>query len=43
MLAFRVPKDPPPEIAYSEVIAYDPIYATGSFEGFFTEDTNYAT
>lgn len=42
MLTFRVPRDPPLEISYPKVIVDDPAYATGSFEGFLIEDTNYA-
>ena len=41
MPTFRVPRDPPLEISCFEVIVDDPTYATGSFKGFLTEDTNY--
>ena len=38
MPTFRVPRDPPLEISYLEVIMDDPAYGTGSFEGFVIED-----
>ena len=41
MPTFRVPKDPPLEISYPEVIVDDPVYAIGSFEGFLIKDIDY--
>ena len=43
MLNFKVPRDSPPEIFCSEVVVDDPVYATSSFKGFLTEDTDYDT
>ena len=43
MLNFRVPKGPPLEMSCPEVIIGNPTYVTGSFEGFVTKETNYAT
>ena len=40
---FKVPRDSLLEISCPEVIVDKPTYVTGSFEGFLTEDTNYAT
>ena len=42
MLTFRVPRDPPLKISCPKVIMENPTYATGSFEGFVTEDIDYA-
>lgn len=42
MLTFRVPRDPPLKISCSEMIMDDPVYVTGSFEGFLIEDTDFA-
>lgn len=43
MLIFRVPKDPPQKLTHSEMILDNFDYMTGSFNGFFTEDTDYFT
>ena len=43
MPAFRVPRDPPHQISCPNMILDDPAYAIGSFEGFLTVATDYAT
>ena len=40
---FKVPRDSLLEISCPEVIVDKPTYVAGSFEGFLTDDTNYAT
>ena len=37
-----MPRDPPLEISCLKVIVDDPAYATGSFEGFVIEGTDFA-
>ena len=43
MLIFRVPRDPPSEISFPDMVLDNPAYVIGSFEGFVTSNTDYAT